>query len=125
MSFLQNTQVARNEPERFTRRVGRTLWRIGSVLLILTVVLLLILLAARHFTAIGRAVEPDWNWYMTDTHVHSSVSADAFADIGIHSDAAKAHGYDSIFITDHDGGSNFHINRMDANNMRFEDDYTR
>src|SRR5687768_6165796 len=38
-----------------------------------------------------------WQWYQTDPHVHSSVSADAFVDIGIHSYLAQQSGYDAVF----------------------------
>src|SRR5215211_558508 len=64
-------------------------------------------------------------WYKVDTHVHSSVSADAFVDLGIHSQAAIENGYDAIFLTDHNGGSSFQINNMTANHMIFDDSYTR
>src|SRR5215211_3092340 len=64
-------------------------------------------------------------WYKVDTHVHSSVSADAFVDIGIHSQAAIENGYDAIFLTDHNGGSSFQINNLTANHMIFDDSYTR
>src|SRR3954464_4156915 len=66
-----------------------------------------------------------FNWYKVDTHVHSTVSADAFSDIGIHAQAAKAQGYNALFLTDHDGGSSFKINNLSANHMVFEDTYTR
>ena len=66
-----------------------------------------------------------WQWYMVDTHVHSSVSADAYTDVGIHATAAKALGYNALFLTDHNGGSSFHINNLTANHMVFEDSYTR
>ena len=66
-----------------------------------------------------------WQWYKVDTHVHSSVSADAFVDIGIHSQQAIANGYDAIFLTDHNGGSSFQINNLTANHMIFDDAYTR
>ncbi|RPI94887.1 MAG: DNRLRE domain-containing protein [Chloroflexi bacterium] len=68
---------------------------------------------------------PGWSWYKTDTHVHSSVSADAFVDIGIHAQAAQAQGYDALFLSDHNGGSSFQINGLTANHMVFEDTYTR
>ena len=66
-----------------------------------------------------------WQWYKVDTHVHSSVSADALVDIGIHSQLAIANGYDAIFLTDHNGGSSFQINNLTANHMAFDDAYTR
>src|SRR5918993_3306972 len=66
-----------------------------------------------------------WQWYKTDPHVHSSVSADAFVDIGIHSQMAIENGYDAIFLTDHNGASSFQINNLTANYMAFDDTYTR
>jgi hypothetical protein len=66
-----------------------------------------------------------WQWYKVDPHVHSAVSADAFVDIGIHSQLAIENGYDAIFLTDHNGGSSFQINNLTANHMAFEDAYTR
>jgi hypothetical protein len=64
-------------------------------------------------------------WYMVDPHTHSVVSAEAFVDVGIHSVLAQSLGYDAIFLSDHNGGSSFQINNLTANNMRFEDSYTR
>lgn len=66
-----------------------------------------------------------WSWYKVDTHVHSSVSADAYVDLGIHAHDAVANGYDAIFATDHNGASSFQINNLTANHMAFEDSYTR
>lgn len=69
--------------------------------------------------------QTSWRWYKVDTHVHSSVSADAFVDIGIHSQKAIENGYDAIFLTDHNGGSSFQINNLTANHMTFDENYTR
>jgi chitodextrinase len=66
-----------------------------------------------------------WSWYKVDTHVHSAVSADAYVDVGIHAQLAKAQGYDALFLTDHNGGSSFHVNNLTANHMKFEDSYAR
>ena len=63
-----------------------------------------------------------WNWYKTDTHVHSTVSGDGIDDIGIISAAAKARGYDVMFMTDHQAGSNFPISTVVANHVVFDDD---
>ncbi|HEX6287729.1 MAG TPA: hypothetical protein VFZ66_00990 [Herpetosiphonaceae bacterium] len=73
----------------------------------------------------GTRAAPGWQWYKTDPHVHSSISSDAFADIGIHAQAAQTAGYNALFLTDHNGGSSFHINNLTANHMIFEDAYTR
>src|SRR5215207_3315966 len=86
--------------------------------------ILLISLIVAPFQLTARA-QSGWQWYQVDTHVHSSVSADAFVDIGIHSQLAIESGYDAIFLTDHNGGSSFQINNMTANYMAFEDAYTR
>ena len=88
---------------------------------------LLILLASlivTPFDLTARA-QVGWQWYKTDTHVHSSVSADAFVDIGIHSQLAVENNYDAIFLTDHNGASSFQINNLTANYMAFDDTYTR
>src|SRR5215213_653163 len=66
-----------------------------------------------------------WNWYQVDTHVHSSVSADAFVDIGIISQVAQSTGYNAIFLTDHNGASNFQINNITANHNAFDDTFLR
>jgi hypothetical protein len=61
-------------------------------------------------------------WWKTDTHVHSVVSGDGLPDLGIISAAAKARGYNGMFITDHQAGSNFPISTVVANHVVFEDD---
>ncbi len=66
-----------------------------------------------------------WTWYKTDLHVHSVISADAFDDLGIQSQAAKSLGYNALFLTDHNLASSFPISSLTANNMVFEDSYTR
>jgi len=66
-----------------------------------------------------------WQWYKADFHVHSVVSADAFPDLGVISTSAKANGFNAIFLTDHNLGSNFPISGMTANHMFFEDSYRR
>jgi len=89
--------------------------------------LLMALVISLTITPFGSAVhaQASWQWYKVDPHVHSSVSADAFVDIGIHSHEAIANGYDAIFLTDHNGGSSFQINNLTANHMAFDDSYTR
>src|SRR5687767_8360803 len=66
-----------------------------------------------------------WQWYKTDLHVHSVISADAYNDLGIMSQAAKAQGYNALFLTDHNLASSFPISSITANNLVFEDSYTR
>src|SRR5215208_2094877 len=89
--------------------------------------LLMALVISLTITPFGSAVhaQASWQWYKVDPHVHSSVSADAFVDIGIHSHEAIANGYDAIFLTDHNGGSSFQINNLTANHMAFDGSYTR
>ena len=66
-----------------------------------------------------------WQWYKTDLHAHSVISADAYTDLGIISQSAKAQGYNALFLTDHNLASDFPINSLTANYMIFEDSYTR
>src|SRR3954465_12678677 len=61
-------------------------------------------------------------WFKTDPHVHSVVSGDGLPDLGIISNAGKALGYDAMFITDHQAGSNFPIGTVIANHVVFDDD---
>ncbi|MEO8285685.1 MAG: hypothetical protein ABI670_04570 [Chloroflexota bacterium] len=70
-----------------------------------------------------------WQWYKTDTHVHSSVSADGLVDLGIDSQAA-ALGYNALFLTDHNDGSSYLMGSTSqaggsftANHVFFEDAY--
>src|SRR5215213_11948460 len=63
-----------------------------------------------------------WQWYKTDTHIHSSVSADTYVDLGILSYKAKLANYNAVFVTDHNLGSNFPAHGV-ANNRPFEDTY--
>lgn len=67
------------------------------------------------------AAPSGWQWYKTDTHVHSVLSGDALDDLGIISKAAKDRGYNAMFITDHQAGSNFPISTVVANHVVFED----
>lgn len=62
-------------------------------------------------------------WFMTDTHVHTSLSADASADVGIIS-RAKLLGYNALFLSDHNGGSSFAVSNLTANSTSFNDEYT-
>src|SRR3990172_4742793 len=62
-----------------------------------------------------------WQWFKTDTHVHGVVSSDAISDVGIIAEAAKAKGYNAIFLTDHQGGSNFPISGIIASHVDFDD----
>ncbi|HEX9385572.1 MAG TPA: hypothetical protein VF918_04585, partial [Anaerolineales bacterium] len=64
-------------------------------LTVLTAVLISLTITSSRSTVRAQA---GWQWYKVDTHVHSSISADAFVDIGIHSQDAIANGYDAIFL---------------------------
>src|SRR5215212_5108997 len=101
-------------------------WQLTAVricrLTLLIVILVSLTITPLHSTVGAQA---GWQWYKVDTHVHSSVSADAYVDIGIHSHDAITNGYDAIFLTDHNGGSSFQVNNLTANHMAFEDTYTR
>jgi len=66
-----------------------------------------------------------WQWYKTDLHVHSVISADAYNDLGIMSQSAKSLGYSALFLTDHNLASSFPISSLTANYMVFEDTYRR
>src|SRR4051812_14344406 len=93
----------------------------GAWLLIrLTFLSLVLMLALRPIQASG-----NWSWYQVDTHVHSSVSADAFVDVGIISQSALESGYNAIFLTDHNAASNFQINQIPANHNYFDDTFDR
>lgn len=61
-------------------------------------------------------------WYKTDLHTHSVLSGDGPIDIGIMSQAAKARGYNALFVTDHQAASNFPISAVVANHLSFDDD---
>ncbi|HJR79385.1 MAG TPA: hypothetical protein VJ821_04880, partial [Anaerolineales bacterium] len=65
-----------------------------------------------------------WQWYKTDTHVHSALSADTYVDLGILSLNARSKGYNALFVTDHNLASDFPANGL-ANNVLFEDSYIK
>ena len=89
-------------------------------MLISAVVVLLSLMPHQISTA-----QTAWQWHKTDLHVHSVISAEAFNDLGIMSQAAKAQGYNALFLTDHNLASSFPVSSITANNLVFEDSYTR
>ncbi len=65
-----------------------------------------------------------WKWFQVDAHVHSSVSSDAMADLGILAGSATALGYDAVFVTDHNQASSFSINSNNANSLVLADNYS-
>ena len=100
-------------------RHSRTI-RILRSFLVLAIIVLFSLMPRQVSTAqTGR------QWYKTDLHVHSVLSADAYTDLGILSQSAKSQGYNAIFLTDHNLGSSFPISSLTANYMIFEDTYRR
>src|SRR4051794_25042304 len=78
--------------------------------------------AACALALVWSAPAPADQWYQTDTHVHSVVSGDALDDMGLISQAGKQLGYNAMFITDHQAGSNFPISTVVANHVVFDDD---
>src|SRR5688572_17033920 len=105
--------------------VSRSPWyshvtRILRLVLVSGVMILLNLVPQQVSTA-----QTGWQWYKTDLHVHSVISADAYNDLGIMSQSAKAQGYNALFLTDHNLASSFPISSITANNLVFEDSYTR
>jgi hypothetical protein len=119
-----------HEARSSARRIGTSLFhstartRFKPFVRLCVLLIILMSLIAAPFQDSARA-QAGWQWYKVDTHVHSSVSADAYVDIGIHSKLAIENGYDALFLTDHNGGSSFQINNLTANYMAFEDSYTR
>jgi chitodextrinase len=70
-------------------------------------------------------VSAGWQWFKTDFHVHSVISADAFPDLGIISSSGKLNNYNAFFLTDHGKGSDFVISGMNANHLSLDNRLTR
>lgn len=66
------------------------------------------------------AVGPASQWYATDLHVHSTVSADGRPDLGILTKNARSAGLNAVFLTDHNQASDFEISSRTANNAFFD-----
>ena len=109
--------ATRSARHRSRRRIDL---RKSAAALMLTLLSLLLAIPSG-WGSLHSSAAPGWNWYKTDTHTHSVFSADALSDLGILSQAAKAGGYNALFLTDHDGGSNFRISTWTANDVKFED----
>jgi hypothetical protein len=106
-----------------TEVFSRTPWYVAATRLLRFAIVSLIL-----FGLFPRGVsnaQTSWQWYKTDLHAHSVISADAYTDLGIISQSAKVQGYNALFLTDHNLASDFPINSLTANYMVFEDSYTR
>jgi chitodextrinase len=76
-------------------------------------------------SASGAAGGTGWQWYKTDTHVHSVFSGDGDPDLGIISNSGIASGYAAFFLTDHHMGSSFPISIQTANNLSLDDNNAR
>src|SRR5215213_5178573 len=79
------------------------------------------------FSVLPRQVsiaQAGWQWYKTDPHIHSALSADTYVDLGILSQKAKNAGYHALFVTDHNLGSEFPAHGI-AYNRPFEDTYLK
>src|SRR6185436_4669165 len=83
---------------------------------------LIIIIALAGFPRQVSTAQAGWQWYKTDTHIHSSTSADTYIDLGILSHKAKTAGYNAVFVTDHNLASDFPANGV-ANQVTFEDAY--
>lgn len=101
------------------RHLGLARPSMASVTLLVSSVVLLASVFLADTATPAKAL-PNGRWFKTDTHVHSVVSSDASADLGIISQA-KSLGYNALFITDHDGASTFQISGITANNVTFDD----
>ncbi|MDX6644817.1 MAG: hypothetical protein QOK40_544, partial [Miltoncostaeaceae bacterium] len=66
-----------------------------------------------------------WQWFKTDTHVHSAISGDAVPDLGIIADQAKLDGYNVMFLTDHNLASTFPISIEKADDVILDDTMPR
>ena len=77
-------------------------------------------LAASPWQGTAAAAGSVSQWYATDLHVHSTVSADARPDLGILTKNARAAGFNAIFLTDHNQASDFAISTRTANNAFFD-----
>ncbi|MEO8285686.1 MAG: hypothetical protein ABI670_04575 [Chloroflexota bacterium] len=124
--FISRTEYRVEEfcGKAYSSTVGESRWRARPMLLI-TVAMLMLLAFLPLKNGIGTvSAEAAGQWYKTDTHVHSSVSSDGYADIGINS-LGQSLGYNALFLTDHNGGSNYPARSTGAtvNHVTFEDSY--
>jgi chitodextrinase len=78
---------------------------------------LLALLAALLTALAAPAAAPAAQWFKTDFHRHSVLSADARADLGVVATNMKSLGYNAVFVTDHDRGSQFQISGLTADSV--------
>lgn len=104
-----------------TKIFSRTLWRVLSIWS-LRVGLLVGVVGLSIWPREVSTAQAGWQWYKTDTHIHSSVSADTYVDLGIVSNKAKAAGYNAVFVTDHNLASEFPANGV-ANQVPFDENY--
>src|SRR5690349_20977920 len=98
---------------------SKSLWRVLSIWS-LRIGLLLGIVGLSIWPREVSTAQAGWQWYKTDTHIHSSVSADTYVDLGIVSNKAKAAGYNAVFVTDHNLASDFPANGV-ANQVPFDE----
>ena len=105
-----------SKPQQHRIRIS-PLIRYLRLALVPVIILALSLIPRQSSTA-----QAGWQWYKTDTHTHSSISADGYVDLGILSQEAKDAGYNALFLTDHNLASEFPAHGI-AYNRPFEDSY--
>ena len=104
---------------------SRLPWYISTTRVLRLVLALVMIIPISLMPRQVSTAQTSWQWYKTDLHAHSVISADAYTDLGIMSRSAIAQGYNAVFLTDHNLASNFPISSLTANHMIFEDSYTR
>src|SRR4026208_1093020 len=104
------------------RTHSRVPWYLPSARPFRLVMVLIIIIVLSGLPVQVSTAQTGWQWYKTDTHIHSTVSADTYVDLGVLSNKAKAAGYNAVFVTDHNLASNFPANGV-ANQVPFEDAY--
>ena len=104
------------------RTHSRAPWYLPSARPFRLVMVLIIIIALSGLPVQVSTAQTGWQWYKTDTHIHSTVSADTYVDLGVLSNKAKAAGYNAVFVTDHNLASDFPANGV-ANQVPFEDAY--
>ncbi|HEY9526959.1 MAG TPA: DNRLRE domain-containing protein, partial [Anaerolineales bacterium] len=111
--------------ENRSAALSRTSWLASTARLFRLVLASFIILGLGLLPRQTSTAQTSWQWYKTDLHAHSVISADAYTDLGILSQSAKSLGYNALFLTDHNLASDFPISSLTANFTMFEDSYTR
>jgi hypothetical protein len=125
MGARRESAVTYARPRSPGRRRVRGRWLLLTLLSTFSLILVKvpILPDIQHLGPAGTSAASGWNWYQTDTHIHSAVSGDALDDLGIMSQTAKSHGYNALFLTDHNLAGEFPISKFVANHIAFDDAY--